>query len=51
MHFDRILLNVELRDNMKNMISFFFPFFTVSVNILCFHLMYVNKSKLAYYSS
>lgn len=40
MHFDRILLNVELYD-------VDFLFFTVSVNVLCFHVTYGRDSKRA----
>lgn len=44
MHFDRILLNVDLYD----VVSLFFSFFTVSVNVLCFHGTYGRDSKRAY---
>lgn len=40
-HFDRILLNVELYNN-----DFLF-FFTVSVNVLCFHVTYGRDSERA----
>ena len=44
MHFDRILFNVELYDN-DFLFSFFFLFFTVSVNVPCFHVTYGSAVK------